>query len=253
MTTKTTNNKQSIVFVHGAWHGKWCWDKYFKQKFIDQGYNVVTFDLPGHEASGRIKDINKYSIQDYVKALKNEVQKLDHPPVIVGHSMGGMILQKYLETASCKKAIFLASVPPYGVIKATLKFAKKTYFLPSVLGLNLYGFVDTIKKSKQAFFSDNIPQKDLVEFSSQLCSESFKAFLNLLIPIVRVNENAKIPTLVVGAKNDTIFSERDNLKTAKKFNATFMMVDDIAHDMMLDPNHEKVSNLMIQWLKKTNK
>jgi len=53
--------KETIVFVHGAWHGKWCWDKYFAPEFSAKGYNVITFDLPGHDKPGKIKGINKFS------------------------------------------------------------------------------------------------------------------------------------------------------------------------------------------------
>ena len=102
--------KETILFVHGAWHGKWCWDKYFRKTFTDKGYQIITFDLPGHDKSGKIKGINKYSIRDYVDSLKAEVQKLQELPIIIGHSMGGLVLQKYLEKQTCKKAIFLSLI-----------------------------------------------------------------------------------------------------------------------------------------------
>jgi len=243
-----SNQKETILFVHGAWHGKWCWDKYFREEFTNRGYTVVTFDLPGHITSGKIKGINKFSIKDYVNALSVEVSKLDKAPIIVAHSMGGLILQKYLEKGECKKAIFLASVPPYGVINTTLKFARKSYFYPSLFGLNLYGLVNSDEKCKEAFFSDSLPQEDIAEHSAKMCSESFRAFLDMLLPWVKVTEKSKIPILVIGAENDTIFSIKDNEKTAKQYDAELVIIEDIAHDMMLDTNHEKVSTKILEWL-----
>lgn len=245
-----TSTKDTILFVHGAWHGKWCWDKHFRKAFESKGYNVITFDLPGHDQREKVRGINKYTISDYVDALKAQVDQLETPPIIVGHSMGGLVLQKYLEKHKCKKAILMASVPPFGVIKVTLKFAKKWYFYPSLLGLNLYGLVDSLKKSKEAFFSNDIADNELKEYTNQLCSESFLAFLNMLIPRVRVNHSAHIPMLVLGAANDTIFSIRDNEITAKKHNAELIILDDIAHDMMLDVYHKKASDAIMKWLGK---
>ena len=244
------SEKETIIFVHGAWHGKWCWEKHFTKAFKESGFKVVTFDLPGHDKSGKIKGINKFSLKDYVNALKIEVEKLPTPPIIIGHSMGGLILQKYLEKGSCKKAILLASAPPYGVIKTTLKFSKKWFFYPSLLGLNLYGLVNSESKSRDAFFSENLPSEELTEYTNQLCSESFRAFLDMLVPRVKITEKSNIPILVVGAENDTIFSINDQKKTANRFKAELIIVKDIAHDMMLDVNHEKVSNLIIGWLDK---
>lgn len=248
------DKKETVIFVHGAWHGKWCWDKYFRKEFINNGFEVITFDLPGHNTAGKIKGINQYSIHDYVNALKEEVKKLKKAelPIIIAHSMGGLILQKYLEKNTCKKAIFLASVPPYGVINTTLKFSRKWYFYPSIIGLNLFGLVNTEKKAKEAFFSKNLPKEALEEYTSQLCSESFKAFLNMLLPRVKITNLSNIPILVLGAKNDTIFSINDNKKIAKKYkNATLIILDDIAHDMMLDTNHKIVSDQILTWLRKS--
>ncbi len=243
-----TLEKETIVFVHGAWHGKWCWDKYFRKIFTDAGYNVITFDLQGHSFSGKIKGINKYTISDYTNALSNEVKKLKRPPIIVAHSMGGWVLQNYLENETCKKAIFVASVPPYGVIRTTLKFARKPYFYPSLLGLNLYGLVNSTTKSSSAFFSKTLPENELKEYTSKLCSESFRAFLNMLVPKYKVTANAKIPILVIGAREDTIFSVADNEKTAKKYKAELIIMEEVAHDMMLDVNHRKVAEQIIGWL-----
>ncbi len=242
--------KETVVFVHGAWHGKWCWDKYFKPTFLEHGYDVVTFDLPGHDKAGRVKGINRLSLGDYVKALEQEVAKLESSPILIGHSMGGLIVQKFLENNPCKKVILMASVPPYGVIKTTLRFLKKPHAYPALLGFNLYKLVNSLEKSKEAFFSKDISNPDLQEFTGKLCSESYLAFLNMLLPRVKINHHFDIPMLVLGAKNDTIFLEKEVRDTAKKYNADLMMFDDIAHDMMLDVNHGKVSKEIIIWIEK---
>jgi len=242
--------KDTIIFVHGAWHGKWCWDKYFKPTFLSHGYQVITFNLPGHDKAGKIKGINKFSIGDYVKALEQEVQKLNALPIIIGHSMGGLIVQKFLEKNTCKKAVLMASVPPYGVIKTTLRFLRKPHAYPALLGLNLYGLVNSLEKSRDAFFSKELSNEELTEYADQLCSESYLAFLNMLLPRIKVNHHLKIPMLVIGAKDDKIFLEKEVEDTAKKYGVKPKIFDNIAHDMMLDINHEKVSKAIIDWIEK---
>ena len=206
--------------------------------------------MPGHDKFGKIKGINKFSIGDYVTALENEVQKLNSSPIIIGHSMGGLIVQKFLEKNACKKAVLIASVPPYGVIKTTLRFLRKPHAYPALLGLNLYGLVNSLDKSRDAFFSKELPSEELTEYTNKLCSESYLAFLNMLLPRIKVNHHLKIPMLVIGGKEDTIFLENEVKDTAKKYNAELKMFDNIAHDMMLDINHEKVSKEIISWIEK---
>ena len=63
-----------------------------------------------------------------------------------------------------------------------------------------------------------------------------------------MRKNLGIPILVLGAENDTIFSISDNKKTAEKYDADLFIIPNIAHDMMLDQNQEKVSAKMLAWL-----
>jgi len=233
--------KDTVVFVHGAWHGKWCWDKYFKPAFMNHGYDVVTFDLPGHERPGKIKGINKFSISDYVKALEGEVLKLESAPIIIGHSMGGLIVQKYLENNSCKMAILIASIPPYGVLNTTLRFLRKPYAYPALLSFNLYGLVNSLEKSKDAFFSKALPDNELMEYTNKLCSESYLAFLNMLLPKIKINKQSKIPMLVIGAKEDTIFPVKEIKDTAKKYGAELKIFENTNRFAI-------VSEAIIKWI-----
>lgn len=239
----------TIVFVHGAWHGKWCWEKYFVPYFQSKGYKTHVFDLPGHEHKGKIKGINKLSIDDYVQALKHEVEKLEEPPIIIAHSMGGLVLQKFLETESCQKAVLIAPVPPSGVFKTTLRFMPFLYFYPALFGMNLYHLVNNPSKARHAFFSDNLADELLNEYTDKLCSESFLAFLNMLFPSVKMGNHLKIRQLLLAAEKDTIFSVEQNEATAKKYNADFVLMKNMAHDIMLEPKWEEAADKINEWLK----
>jgi len=105
--------KETIVFVHGMSHGAWCWEESFIPYFERLGYHCLAMNLPGHDMPGSTRAIH-YALDAYVEALSKTVATLEEDPIIVGHSMGGMILQKYLVKGRCKKAILLASVPPLG-------------------------------------------------------------------------------------------------------------------------------------------
>ena len=245
--------KETIVFVHGAWHGKWCWEESWTKIFTKAGYNCITFDLPGHNTPGKVVGINSITIKDYVDALEDIVAKLDRPPIILGHSMGGLVVQKYLERAPCKKAVLLASVPPYGVINTTIYFLKKLSSYPALLLFDLYRLVDTEEKSREAFFSESLDGQKLTLYTSKLCSESYRAFLKMLVPNIRLKHHQETPTLVIGAADDKIFSIKENEATAKKYNADLIIIEDIAHDMMLDTGQDHVASVIIDWLSKGNR
>jgi len=84
----------SIHLIHGAWHGGWCWEKLIP-KLERNGHTVVARDLPGL-CSDRTPaaEITLKAYTDAVcEALANEAE----PAVVVGHSMGGVVIGEAAE------------------------------------------------------------------------------------------------------------------------------------------------------------
>ena len=125
---------------------------------------------------------------------------------------------------------------------------QKSYSLPSLLTFNLYGLVNSIPKLQWAFLSDDAKEEDLKLCEENLCSESYRAFLDMLFPNVKINYHTKIPMLVIGAELDNIFTINEHKKMAEKYNADFIIVPNIAHDMMLDTRHEIAAKEILDWL-----
>ena len=92
------------------------------------------------------------SLSDYVADVAEVAASLPSSPILVGHSMGGGVVQRYLETrARAPGAVLLASLPPTGVIGATLKIARNhpLRFARANLTLSLYCVVDTPELAKR--------------------------------------------------------------------------------------------------------
>jgi pimeloyl-ACP methyl ester carboxylesterase len=232
--------KGTIVFVHGMAHGAWCWEEHFIPFFEKLGYNCVAFNLPGHGVPGSTRRIS-YSLGDYVEALHKAVANLETPPIIIGHSMGGMILQKFLQTGTCKKAILLASVPPSGVLLASLRaLFRYSGLIPFLLQLNLLG---GFKKYPQLMF--NAP--DLcARYSSNMCAESFIAYLGLMLP---VTHQTSVPILVVGGSKDGLISLNEFQQTAKHYQAELEIIEGGSHELMLDKDYTKSVEVIHNWIK----
>ena len=238
-----------VLFLHGAWHGAWCWQAHFMPYFAQQGYETYAMSLRGHGNSPRNASINAHSLQDYIDDLTTVVAQIGRPPIIIGHSMGGFILQKFLEKQSCAGGILLAPLPPHGVLRFSTKLLlTRSYALPNLLRFHLKGLVKNTRRTRWAFFSEDLPEALVAQYTNQMVGESFKAFLAFLFPKVKVNYHTQIPLLVLGAAQDKIFTVKDNQKTAKKYQAELKIMEGIAHDMMLDTKHEEVAQVMIAWM-----
>ena len=121
-----TNKREgpAILMLHGMWHGAWCWE-YFLDDFAELGYQAYAMSLSNHANSPKKKSLNLLSINDYLEDLRGVVDSLEQPHILIGHSMGGFIVQKYLEKYPAPKAVLVAPVPPYGVWAGTFKTIAK--------------------------------------------------------------------------------------------------------------------------------
>ncbi|WP_220348217.1 alpha/beta hydrolase [Alkalilimnicola ehrlichii] len=85
-----------LLFVHGAYAGAWCWDAHFLPYFARRGYHAYALSLRGHGESAGHESLHSAGISDYVQDVASVVERFDSPPILVGHSMGGMVVQSIL-------------------------------------------------------------------------------------------------------------------------------------------------------------
>jgi pimeloyl-ACP methyl ester carboxylesterase len=99
-----------ILLVHGGWHGPWCWDG-VAERLTGHGHRVGTVRLRGHDGpAGRIW----HRVHHHVEDVGAAAARFAEPPVLVGHSMGGLAVQKYLERGPARGMSLLATVPRRG-------------------------------------------------------------------------------------------------------------------------------------------
>src|SRR5437868_10348151 len=85
-----------IVLLHGAWHAAWAYDLWMDD-FAAHGYETHSFSLPAHGKSAAERSIHLYGIGAYVDALAQIVNSITPKPYVVAHSLGGYVLQRYLQ------------------------------------------------------------------------------------------------------------------------------------------------------------
>ncbi len=238
-----------ILFVHGMWHGAWCWDDYFLPYFAAHGYAVHALSLRGHGAGAERKRLRRTSLADYVADVEQVAGGLPSPPVLIGHSMGGGIVQKYLESHQAPAAVLLASVPSRGLLPATLRFARRhpLAFLQVNLRLSMWPVVATPGLTREGFFSATMPEEQVEEYFSRLQDESYRAYLDLTFLNLPRPRRVTTPLLVLGASRDTLISVAEVEATARAY-GTQAEFFDMAHDMMLEAGWQAVADRILTWL-----
>lgn len=245
--------RPSLLFLHGLWHGAWCWEEYFLPWFAEQGWVSRAVSLRGHGNSPGAETLRRIRVRDHVADLAEVISTLPDRPVLVGHSMGGFVVQKYLETHAddVAGAVLLASVPPHGAARATLRTARghPGAFARVNAQLRMWPLVATRELARDMLFSRTLPADALDRHRARLQDDSYLTFLDLLaLDLVRTRRVAAVPMLVLGAANDALFTPEEVRRTARAYGAEVDIFDGMGHDMMLDTCWQSVARRIDQWL-----
>ena len=264
----TKSSLPPLLFVHGAHHGAWCWEEHFLPYFSSRGFSCYAPNLRGHGGCEGFEKLHTFSLSDYMDDVLGVMVPLKEKPVLIGHSMGGAIVQKIAHACpdKVKAVILLASVPPQGMLKDGLRlFLIQVREGFPVLLLNRRKHSDFLV---QLFFSNRLTVEEKYKYVKLLQPESRQAIWDLSRPIVpmpthslwagltgrrsqgisRFRLSPQVPMLVLGSKKDAIFPE----KTIKNIKNIYMepsiIFHDMCHDMMLDPEWMRVADAMYTFL-----
>jgi pimeloyl-ACP methyl ester carboxylesterase len=249
----TSEHPVPLLFVHGAWHAAWCWDEHFLDFFAEMGYRAMALSLRGHGTSPTARPLRSCSIADYVDDVASVADDLPTPPVVIGHSMGGLVVQKYLESHSAPAAVLLASVPSSGGLGTMLRMtwrhpASTTRAL--LTGNSLRGVAKTPEQCRESFFTASTPESKVVDCHTRLQQESARVIRVDFALLSRPRpKRVSSPVMVVGASDDGVFTTKEQRATAHAYRTEAEIVPDMGHDMMLEPGWSDVAERMNGWLR----
>jgi len=224
---------------------------HFLEYFTQHGFTAHAVNLRGHGNSEGRERLRWTRIADYVEDVANAVRQLPSPPILIGHSMGGFIIQKYLEDHDSPGAVLLSSPSPAGLVQATLRNARRhpLAFARVNLTLSLFPLVATPRLAREAFFSDDLAEEQLVEYWNQMQDDSFMAFLDMVALDLPKPAKVKTPLLVLGVARDNMLKPSEIEATARAYNTQSEMIADVAHNSMLEPRWQTVAERILIWLK----
>lgn len=243
-----------LLFVHGAWHAAWCWDEHFLPFFTERGYSCYAPSLRGHGGSPGRDRLRTTRLREFVDDIDETAAQLPHNPVLVGHSMGGFLVQKYLERHSAAGSVLLAPIPPSGALATALRVLRRNPvpFARANLTLSLGPLVSTPELVRDLLFSASTPEEQVQSVQRRLQDESYLAFLELVaVARVRTQRVGQVPMLVLGAQNDTLVSPPQLRRTAAAYRAETQFFSDMGHDMMLEAGWRAVADRILGWLRDT--
>lgn len=248
----------TIVFVHGMFVNNVSWNEW-KKYFEGLGYNVIAPANPGHAGNPADlrknvhPDLTKTGFEDVVMNIAKIIDTLPEPPIVIGHSMAGLVVQKLVEMGKAVAGVSINGAPPKNVIAplSTVRivwpainfFKGNSAYMGS---REWYGraFFNTIseKEGADAFDAIAVPESRKIGRDTVL-----KSFSNVDF------KKPHAPLLFIAGGKDTIFSPSLTKRISKAYKPEAGRVDykefsDKSHFIAGERGWQDVAGYVQQWI-----
>ena len=237
-----------LLFVHGGMHAAWCWDEHFLDYFASHGFRAIAVSLRAHGGSASDKPLRKLSVADYVDDVRSAVNHIGSAPVLVGHSLGGWTVQKYLERYDAPAGVLLASIPPTGVLPCALR----TWLKHPLISMRANTFGDNkevfTRMPRGSLFCSHTPEAIVAATAARCQNESLRAaFVDAGFRRPKP-ERVATPMLVLGGEDDGTITTQEVHATAKAYRTQATLFPWMGHNMMVEPGWRDVADHICAWL-----
>jgi len=124
---------RQIVFVHGMFMTSSCWSGWLPH-FERKGYRCQAPAWPGRDRSvAQLRaahpdpELGRLTLSRVVQHYETIISQLEDKPIVIGHSMGGLIAQLLLNRETVAAAVAIDPAPPAGVFTAKWSFLRSNW------------------------------------------------------------------------------------------------------------------------------
>lgn len=244
------------------WAGAWCWDLYAK-RFEERGFTCIVPTLRHHEPECQPPPavLGETSLLDYAADLERRARALSSPPVVVGHSMGGLLAQMLAARGVVAGAVCMMPAPPMGIL-AVRRLSVALAFLrgmPQILRRK--PVAAGYREARYAVFN-GLPEEESRRLFRKMVFESGRAISEIglrtyrgLVPYVDPDRASAVdegrvtcPMLVLGAGRDRITPLPIARHVARKYDADYRELPDRSHWVLSGPGWRAVADPVADWV-----
>lgn len=233
-----TKARPAMVFVHGSMQGAWCYSHWLKAVH-EAGIAATAIDVRGHGGLPN-KDLLTAGFNEYGDDVAAIAQRFDTPPVLVGHSMGGLMIGVAAERTPVAGLVLLTPSPPANLPGAeAVTPVDETRPVPPAN-----------EKTVREKFLPNHEGQDISAMLARQCPESSVATndryqLRVPVDVSRID----CPALCISAGRDWPITHPPGQDAAVGafYGAEHVHLPEAAHCLMIDVDWRPGLDCMLEW------
>jgi pimeloyl-ACP methyl ester carboxylesterase len=257
----------TIVFIHGLWLHSTSWGSW-QEFFADAGYDTLAPEWPGTpdtvaEARANPDSAADHGIDDVTNHYIDVIRGLNEPPILIGHSFGGMISEKILGLGHAAGAVAIDAAQIKGVLPLPLSALHST--LPVFKNpANRHRAVSLTAEQFRFSFGNTLPEEESdrlweawnIPSPGKPLFEAAAANFSLHSPAaVETGNNDRGPLLLIAGGKDHTVPEVITKATAKQYRHSDAVTDliefaDRGHSLTIDHGWREVATASLEWLGK---
>jgi pimeloyl-ACP methyl ester carboxylesterase len=245
--------KLPIVMIHGAFCGGWAFEK-FREPFEAMGHTVTAPDLPGHESAGRRRPVAGASMSDYARGVADLIRDQPCPPILVGHSLGGLVAQMAAARAPVAGLVLLAPSAPWGVAGSSAEEAASALSLYA-LGPFWSLAIDPSRHAARHYMLDKVARDERRTIHARMTPESGRAlfetlnwwldpFMTTMVPASSV----RAPVLGIAGGADAIHPVATVRTTVERLGGRLSVAPGASHWLPGEPGWDAIARDCLDWI-----
>jgi pimeloyl-ACP methyl ester carboxylesterase len=240
-----------LLLLHGAFGGAWMWREIVMPLYAAAGRRVLAVSIRGHGASAGYERLRETSLAEYVEDVRRAFRELPEPPVVIAHSLGGLLAQMLIGREDMRALVLCASLPPEGMVFTTPRLAMTdpTLFTEALLGSITKTQGPIAMAGFQVLFSDGLRPDEIARHARRMQPESPRALLDAHAPPpVLPAALFRIPTLVIAGDRDRLVWRASTVRTALYHAGEHRTAAGMGHFLQLDVGATELAADILAWL-----
>lgn len=237
-----------ILLVHGLAGGAWYWDR-FQRVLAAHGFTSHALNLRGHHDSRPVANLGRVSLADYVADV-SEAAVLLGRPVVVGHSLGGLLAQAVAAADAVSAAVLLTSMPPKGI-----RFLSSGLVLRQLRHLGAMLFNRPLRGTPADVIStslNRIPEAEQMALAERFVPDSGRVARQLSLGGLSIDPaRLRVSVLVISATEDRFFPPQVGASVAARYGAEHRVYEEHAHFIVQEPGGDAVATDIARWISAT--